>query len=497
MPAIYAGPSLSGMPALDSLRERLAELSDLHALARLAAWDQRTMMPPLGAPAPANQVATLQRLLHDRETDDEIGAWLEELDGDGAALDEIDRDLVRVARRDWERARRIPKDPTGNLALAASERQAAWLTARAANDFAAFAPALRRNVELARDYAACFADAAHPYDAHLADYDFGLTAARVREIFDPLAERLTALAAEAADRPALPPLSVPLEAQQGAVDTVLKRLGVTEDSWRVDVSPHPFTSWLSAQDTRVTTRFNPEAQFESVLAAMHEYGHALYERQIPPELQRTNVGRGPSMSAHESQSKLWENHVGRNAAFAPVLAAELRAGGFEIAPEALHAAITAVEPSLIRVSADPLTYPLHIVLRFDLEVVLIEGSLDIADLPAAWNDGMRRLLGVEVPDDAHGVLQDMHWSGGAFGYFPSYALGCLIAAQLWEKLEAELGAQDDALRSGDVAAIRTWLAEHVHRHGRRLDTEPLVEAATGRGIDPEAYLRVVTPFASR
>src|SRR3954468_23495815 len=494
MPAIYARPTLSGMPALDSLRERLAELSDLHALARLAAWDQRTMMPPLGAPARANQVATLQRLLHDRETDDEIGAWLEELDGDGDALGEVDRDLVRVARRDWDRARRIPKELTGDLALAAAEGQAAWLTARAANDFAAFAPALRRNVELAREYAACFPDVAHPYDAHLADYDFGLTAARGREIFAPLAERLTALAAEAADRPARPPLSVPLEAQRAAVDTVLKRLRVTEDSWRVDVSPHPFTSWLSAQDTRVTTRFNPEAQFESVLAAMHEYGHALYERQIPPELQRTNVGRGPSMSAHESQSKLWENHVGRNAAFAPVIAAELAVGGFTIDPNALHAAITAVAPSLIRVSADPLTYPLHIVLRFDLEVVLMDGSLDVADLPAAWNDGMRRLLGVEVPDDAHGVLQDMHWSGGAFGYFPSYALGCLIAAQLWEKLEAELGAQDDALRSGDVAAIRTWLAEHVHRHGRRLDTEPLVEAATGRGIDAAPFLRVVTPF---
>ncbi len=482
------------MPALDSLRERLAELSDLHALARLAAWDQRTMMPPLGAPARANQVATLQRLLHDRETDEEIGGWLDELDGDGQALDAIDRDLVRVARRDWERARRIPKDLAGNLALAAAEGQAAWLTARAANDFAAFAPALRRNVDLAREYAACFPDVAHPYDAHLADYDFGLTAARVREVFDPLAERLTALAAEAADNPATPPLRVPLEAQQAAVDTVLKRLGVTEDSWRVDVSPHPFTSWLSAQDTRVTTRFNPEAQFESVLAAMHEYGHALYERQIPPELQRTNVGRGPSMSAHESQSKLWENHVGRNAAFAPVLAAELRAGGFDIAPEALHAAITAVEPSLIRVSADPLTYPLHIVLRFDLEVALMDGSLDVADLPAAWNDGMRRLLGVEVPDDAHGVLQDMHWSAGAFGYFPSYALGCLIAAQLWEALEAGAGAQDDALRAGDVSTVRTWLAEHVHRHGRRLDTEPLVEAATGRGIDPEPYLRFVAPF---
>src|SRR5215218_1615281 len=346
-------------PALDALRDRLAELADLTALKRLAAWDQRTMMPPNGAPARAHQVATLQRLAHARATADEIGAWLDQLDSDGAALDDLQRDLVRLARRDWERARRVPPELAAELALAAAEGQAVWQTARAAGDFAAFAPALRRNVELARAYAGCFDDAAHPYDALLADYDFGLTSARVRALFEPLAEALAGLAAQAAGAPAAPRLDVPVAAQRAAADAVLRRLGVTPDSWRVDVSPHPFTSWLSAQDTRVTTRFNPEAQFESVLAAMHEFGHGLYERQIPPELQRTNVGRGPSMSAHESQSKLWENHVGRNAAFAPVLVAELRAGGFEIAPEALHAAITAVQPSLIRVSADPLTYPLH------------------------------------------------------------------------------------------------------------------------------------------
>src|SRR4051795_11899259 len=244
MPAIYAGRTVPGMPALDALRDRLAELSDLNALGRLAAWDQRTMMPPLGAPARAHQAATLQRLVHDRATDEQIGAWLDELDADGDGLDAIDRDLVRVARRDWDRARRVPRgrpprragdrprrvprELASDLALASAEGQAAWQAARAASDFAAFAPALRRNVELARDYAACFPDAAHPYDAHLADYDFGLTSARVREIFDPLAERLTALAAEAADRPALPPLSVPVEAQRAAVDAVLARLGVTE-----------------------------------------------------------------------------------------------------------------------------------------------------------------------------------------------------------------------------------------------------------------------------
>jgi carboxypeptidase Taq len=492
------------MPALDALRERLAELSDLASLGRLSAWDQRTMMPPRGAPARAHQAATLERLVHERATADEIGAWLDELDelgggGDdgNGALDDLERDLVRVARRDWDRARRVPGDLAAELALAAAEGQAVWQTARAAGDYAAFAPALRHNVELARAYAACFDDAEHPYDALLADYDFGLTAARLREVFDPLGEALASLVAEAADAPDAPRLTVPIEAQRAAVASVLRRLGVTEDSWRVDVSPHPFTSWLSAQDTRVTTRYDLGAQLESVLAAMHEFGHALYERQIPPALHRTNLGRGTSMSAHESQSKLWENHVGRHPAFAPVLAEELGAGGFAVEPAVLHAALVRVRPSLIRVSADPLTYPLHIVLRFQLEVALVEGTLDVADLPAAWSEGMRRLLGVEVPGDAEGVLQDVHWAAGAFGYFPSYALGCLIAAQLWEALEADAGPQDDALAAGKVGAIRTWLADHVHRHGRRLDTEPLVEAATGRGIDAAPFLRHVSAYVRR
>ena len=431
--------------------------------------------------------------MHDRATADDIGAWLEEIDG-GDGLGEKDADLVRLARRDWERVRRIPRELASDLALASAEGQAVWQSARAANDFAAFAPALRRNVDLARAYAACFDDVEHPYDALLADYDFGLTAARVREIFGPLAEALSALAAEAAERPAVPPLTVPIDAQRAAVDAILARLGVTPDSWRVDLSPHPFTSWVGTQDTRITTRYLPDAQIESILAAIHEFGHGLYERQIPPELARTNLGRGTSMSAHESQSKLWENHVGRHPAFAPVIAADLEAGGFTSTltrSTARSPRSTVAHPR----SADPLTYPLHIVLRFDLEVALIEGSLEVPDLPAAWNDGMRRLLGVEVPDDARGVLQDTHWSGGAFGYFPSYALGCLIAAQLWERLEADAGAQDEALRAGDVGGIRAWLAEHVHRYGRRLDTEPLVEAATGRGIDPEPFLRHVTPYA--
>ena len=269
---------------------------------------------------------------------------------------------------------------------------------------------------------------------------------------------------------------------------MLARIGVADDGWRIDESAHPFSVGVGLSDSRVTTRYD-ESDLLSVIAALHEFGHALYERQIDPELSRTNLGGGTSMSVHESQSKLWENHVGRHPAFASVLAEALAAGGHDVAPAALHASLTAVRPSLIRVTADPVSYPLHIVLRFELELALIEGDLDVGDLPAAWNDGMRRLLGVEVPDDAAGVLQDTHWAAGAFGYFPSYALGCLIAAQIWEALERDIGPQDEPLGRGDVTAIRAWLAEHVHVFGRRLDTEPLVERATGRGMEAAPFLR--------
>jgi carboxypeptidase Taq len=253
---------------------------------------------------------------------------------------------------------------------------------------------------------------------------------------------------------------------------------------------------MGRRDTRLTTRYN-DGDVESLLSSLHEYGHALYERQIDPALERTNVGQGTSMSVHESQSKLWENHVARSPAFAEVLAAELLAGGFEIAASELYATLVGVEPTLVRVSADPLTYPLHIVLRFELELAMIEGDLAVSDLPAAWRDGMRSLLGLEVPSDALGCLQDIHWGAGNFGYFPSYAIGCLIAAQLWETLEAEIGPREEDLRRGETAPIQRWLGERVHRHGRRLDTIPLVEQVTGRGLETAPFLRYLAPLAGR
>lgn len=482
------------MTAITKLRDRLAELADLKALQMLAGWDQLVMMPPGGAAARGRQLGTLARLVHDHTTSTEIGEWLAELEGIEAS--ELERDIVRLARRDWERARRIPTDLAAELSKAHSDGQESWQAARAADDFAAFAPALQRNIELARAYGQCLDEEGRGiYQSLIDDFDFGLRTDALRELFGELGTRLAPLVEEASARAAVEQPNVPTDVQQRVVESVLRRVGVDAESWRLDVSAHPFSASMARSDQRMTTRYN-DGGIESLLSSLHEYGHALYERQIDSELERTNLGTGTSMSIHESQSKLWENHVARHPAFAGVLAAELAAAGHEIGAPALHAALVAVEPSLIRVSADPLTYPLHIVLRFELELALIDGDLGVADLPAAWRDGMRRLLGLEVPSDALGCLQDVHWSEGAFGYFPSYAMGCLIAASMWEAMERELGPREEELAHGEVQQIKDWLAQNVHRYGRRLDTVPLVERATGRGLEVESFLRYVSPFAA-
>jgi carboxypeptidase Taq len=480
---------------MQRLRERLAELSDLSGVQMLLEWDQMVMMPSAGGPSRAQQLGTLARLTHERATAQEIGDWLEELE-DGP-LDGLERDVVRLARRDWERARRVPQELAVERAQASTEGQEIWQRARAEDDFQAFAPALKRNVELARAYGECVAEPGQSaYDGLLGDFDFGVRSEDIATVFAELAQALPPLIEQAAIGTPRRMLEVPVAAQQAAVSAVLGRLGVEESSWRVDVSTHPFTAWMGRNDTRVTTRYG-DGDVESLLSSLHEYGHALYERQVDPALDRSNLAGGTSMSIHESQSKLWENHVARNRAFAEVLANELEQGGFSVSAAELHATLVGVEPSAIRVSADPLSYPLHIILRFELELALIGGELDVADLPAAWNDGMRGLLGVEVGSDALGCLQDVHWSGGAFGYFPSYALGCLIAAQLWEAIESDLGSLHDDLRRGETGPIQGWLAEHVHRYGRRLDTMPLVEQATGRVLETGPFLRYVAPLAQR
>ena len=489
-------PSPDGAPAaFGALRERLAELSDLGAALHLVGWDQETMMPPAGAAARGEALATLNRITHDRLLDDGLFARLEELEPWAAALaaDDDARAIVRVARRDAERARRVPSELAGRISLAGSEAMDVWKRARRDGDFAAFAPYLQRNLELRRELAACFPDAEHPYDALLDAYEPGMTTTAIRATFAQLRAGLVPLIAEVAAAAQPPPLEGPFDvgAQRALALEIARSFGFDDDHWRLDVSVHPFSQSVAPTDIRVTGRFTGD-DISGLFAVMHEVGHGLYERQQDPVLARTGLGTGVSMGVHESQSRLWENLVGRSRPFwshwlprAQALLPALR----DLELDAFLRSVNAVRPSLIRVDADEATYSLHIVLRFELEVALLEGTLAVADLPAAWNDGMRELLGVDVPDDRRGVLQDIHWAVGDLGYFPTYALGNIAAAQLWQALSADLGDLEADLERGDVTRLREWLGEHVHRAGRRLEPAELLTRVTGAAYEPEPLLR--------
>jgi carboxypeptidase Taq len=383
------------------------------------------------------------------------------------------------------------------MARAGSQGYEVWLAAREANDFAPFEPALRRNIELARRYAACFDEAEHPYDPLLDRYEPGTTTAQVRTLFAALRDGLVPLLAEIAQQPAPPPLTggFPVAAQREVGLQIIQAMGFDERAWRLDDAIHPFAASPSSHDVRVTSRFEDES-LTGLFALMHEVGHGLYESGIDPALARTTLDSGVSLGVHESQSRLWENLVGRSEPFwtrwLPRLA--------EAMPQTLGAvelgdflrAINVVAPTLIRVEADELTYSLHVILRFELELALIEGTLDPADLPAAWADKMREMLGIEVPDDLRGVLQDIHWSEGIIGYFPTYAIGNVLAAQLWRVAREDMPALDDDLRAGEYANLRAWLVEKVHRHGRRLAPPELIEQAVGGPLDPAPMLEHLT-----
>lgn len=479
---------------LDRLRARLAEVTDLHAVAGLLSWDQQTMMPPRAGAARACQRATLQRLAHERFTDKGVGRLLDELAGEEARLDleSDDASLIRVARRDWDKARRVPTELRSELAYAGAAGQQAWEAARAAGDFAAFLPHLERNVELRRRYADCFPDAEHPYDALLDDYEEGLKTTKVAAVFAQLRDALRPLVAAIAGRADAvsdAPLHgrFPLDAQRALVLDVLGRLGFTLEAWRMDLAVHPFASAQSIQDIRLTNRYDESYLGSGLYGALHECGHGLYENGVDEALERTPLAGGVSLGVHESQSRLWENLVGRGRPFCRWLAPRLREafpdqlGGLDA--EALYRAANRVAPSLIRVEADEVTYSLHIILRFELERELIEGELAPRDLPDAWGARMRDYLGVDVPDDARGVLQDVHWSAGMIGYFPTYALGNVIAAQLFEAARADLPELDSELGEGDFAPLREWLRVHVHRHGRKFTPQETVRRAVGADID--------------
>lgn len=479
---------------LEELKRRLGEVSDLAGASAVLTWDQEVMMPPAGAAVRAERLATLERVSHERFVDDRIGELLEDLADLEASLphESDDASLIRVTRRDWEKARRIPVDLAGELAKTASEGMNAWIAARAANDYAAFRPWLDRHLDLRARLIACFPPTDDPYDVVLDDYEPGTTTAEVRVVFDRLKEVVPGLIAAANDTGAgigTGPFSE--EGQRAIGLEAMTAFGFDPDSFRLDTTVHPFCSSFATTDIRVTTRYH-DNDLECLFSCMHEIGHGLYERGISPTLERTPLASGCSSALHESQSRLWENIVGRSLPFWRWLHPRLVAafpealGGLTL--EQAHRAFNRVQPSLIRVDADEVTYGMHIILRFELEQELLAGTLSTADLPDAWNTRFEEYLGIPVPEDRLGVLQDVHWSAGLFGYFPTYQLGNVMSVQIWEAARAALPGLDEQFERGDFSALGTWLRENLYALGRKLTPNETLLRVTGSQLDPEPYL---------
>ena len=477
----------------EQLREHLATLVDLRNIGQLLGWDQQTMMPPRGAAARAESLATVGRLSHEMFVSAETGRLLEaaarELNGRSDDSDESR--LVVVTQRDWEKARKVPSQLAADIARAGSIGQEAWVHARANSDFEAFVPYLSENLELARRYVDCFEHFDCPYDALLDDYDPGMTTAEVGRLFDELkAELVPMIATLTANQDKVDDSCLhgrfPVDDQRLLVEDVVALMGFDRQGWRIDDAVHPFATGFGSGDVRITTRWDEMFFASGLYGAMHECGHGLYEEGIADSLQRTPLGHADSLALHESQSRMWENMVGRSRAFsdvlAPKIAARFPSAAASLHPDTLYRAVNKTTPSFIRVEADEATYGLHVVLRFEIEQELIEGRLAVKDLPEAWNARVKEYFGLDVPDDAHGVLQDVHWSSGSIGYFPTYALGNLIAGQVWERAHVDTPALQEQIAAGELAPLREWLREHVHRHGAKFTTGELLERVVGSPI---------------
>jgi carboxypeptidase Taq len=490
-------------PPLERLTAALAEIEDLGHVDRVLDWDQHVFMPRAGARSRSNAQSTIARLGHELLVSDAVHELLAELEPLERELghDTFEGALIRVARRDSERARRVPPELVGEMNRTRGVAVAAWQEAKTTSDFGLFAPYLERQIELKRQYAACFPDAATAYDALLEDYEEGMTTAHVAEVFDRLRAVLVPLVAELRARPVDESAlrgPFPIDRQRDACARILAAFGGA-DSWRLDESMHPFASAPGVGDVRLTTKFRT-SDLTALFSTMHEFGHGTYEAGVDPRFARTPLATGTSSAMHESQSRTWENLVGRSDGlwhwFYPTLQSLFPGALAGVERDAFVRAVNAVRPGLIRVDADEVTYALHIIMRFELEQELLAGDVAVRDVPEAWNARMREYLGVTVPDDAHGALQDIHWALGLVGYFPTYQLGNVISVQIWRRAEAALGDLDAQFARGEFAPLREWLHENVYRYGRMYPPAVLLERVTGSALDPEPYLEYLrTKFA--
>ena len=486
------------MSAYGALEARFARLGNLAGASAILHWDWAVTMPPGGADARAAQLAELDLLRHEALTDPRLGSLLDEAAAEEGALDPWRRANLAAMRRRRRRAAALPADLVKALSEAASRCEMVWRAARPANDYAGFAAAFAPLLGLVRDKAAALADALDcaPYDALIDGYDAGMRQALVDPLFDDLARFLPDFLArvrarQAGEAPPAPPLRASEPAQKALAWRLMTALGFDFDHGRLDTSLHPFCGGVSG-DVRVTARYDEADVLSGLMAVLHETGHALYEAGLPTEWRLQPVGAAAGMALHESQSLLVEMQVCRSLPFMRFLAPLLRqlpgaAGGVADEASALHRRAIHVEPGFIRVEADEVTYPAHVMLRYRLEKALVAGDLAVGDLPGAWADGLDSLLGLRPPDHARGCLQDIHWAAGEFGYFPSYTLGALMAAQLFAAAARAVPDLWPAIARGDFAPLRGWLRTNVHRFASRLSAAEIVERATGAPLATTAF----------
>lgn len=484
---------------LQRLREILAEIYDLEHVINLLEWDQQTYMPAGGDEDRSYQRATIARLAHQRWTNDETRRLVEDL---SSRLDEMGAEsdsagLVRFAQHQVGKRTRVPESFVAEQTRASVLAHDAWVRARKESDFAAFQPYLERVVDLRRQYAGYFAPYQHVYDPLLDDFERGMKTAEVQQIFAALRPQQVTLIQAISQRPQVEDRFLHGEySEQGmwnyAVEAI-SRIGYDWKRGRMDRAAHPFSIDFSIDDVRITTRFVSSLPFSLLFGTLHEAGHAMYEQGVDPKLRRSPLAGGASMALHESQSRMWENLIGRSLPFWKFFFPRLKEafptqlGNVDLL--AFYRAINKVQPSFIRVEADEATYNLHIMLRLELEIALMEGSLAVKDLPEAWNTRMQETLGLTPPSHALGVLQDVHWSSGLIGYFPTYALGNLVSAQLWEAVQREIPDLESLMEHGEFSPLLSWLREKIHRHGTKYEPQTLIQQVTGSKIDPQPYMR--------
>jgi carboxypeptidase Taq len=485
------------MSAYDELLERLRDIDLIGQIGGLVSWDQEVLMPPKAAGLRAEQLAWISKTGHQRLTDPRIGELLDELEvTDG--LNDVQTANVRLARESYDKATKLPTEFVEEMAKHRSKAQISWSEARAKDDFSIFRDNLAKSIDLARRKADYLGYDELRYDALLDIYESGLTVARVDPLFAGLRDSVAPLikaVVESGNRPDISWVednSWGQPGQEALSQGVSEAIGFDFSAGRRDASTHPFCGGPNPDDVRWTTRYSESDPFGSLYGSMHETGHGTYEQGRRRDLDFQPAGEANGLGVHESQSRLWENQIGRSREFCewalPMWQKHFPQNMDGVDSEALWQAVNLVEPSLIRVEADEATYNMHIMIRYELEKKLIAGDLEIDDLPNAWDDMYEEFLGIRAPNRTLGVLQDIHWSMGAFGYFPTYTLGNLYSAQLLAAARKDLPDHDEQMRCGEFGPLLDWMREHVHQRGSILEPADLIEEATGSPPSPDAFV---------